>query len=175
MNIARNILVPLMLTGAVACSAGGHDGSITRHVRVIDDSHIAIHADGAPDAIVSADGEFRVAGAAVAVTPDQRQLVSAYFAAVVALRKDAIATGQAGLATAGVALGSVIAGLASGDTDKIDKDVDAQAAKIEAAAAMVCKDVSVVRSRQAALADRLPEFRPYALIDATGTRCGRVG
>lgn len=167
MNIVRNIVVPFLLGGAIAaCSSGSDNDSVFRYISVIDNTHIAVHAHSAADAIVTASGELSIAGKSVAVTPIQQDLLKRYFDGVISLRKDAIATGKAGVGTAEQAIGSVIAGIASGNADKIGTDVDAQAAKVDAAAAMVCKDLAAIHITQDAIADQLPAFQPYAQIGA---------
>ena len=66
----------------------------------------------------------------------------------------------------------MVSGLASGKPDRIGSEVEAQAAKVEAAAMSLCRDLSVIQTEQTAIADQLAEFRPYAVIDArTVTDC----
>ena len=71
-----------------------------------------------------------------------------------------------GAAVAGQAIRSVASGLASGDTDKIDAEVNASAARVEAKAALICDDLAEIQSTQQTLASQLEAFRPYALIKA---------
>ncbi len=168
MNIARNIVIPLVFASAItACSNSGSDNSVFRYINVLDNTHLAVHAHGAADAIVSADGDLSIAGNNIVVTPSERDLLKGYFASIIALRADAIDTGKAGANTAATAIGSVVAGIASGNADKIGDNVDAQAAKVDAAASMVCTDLANIRTAQSAIADQLAAFKPYALIDAS--------
>ena len=175
MNMSPRHALPclafLMLASAGCNNDGG--GSAFRHLSVVDANHVAVHARRGPDAIVSSDGTLRIDGQPIAVTPDQQGQLKLYFDAAIALHDDALATGAAGLATAGTAISSVVAGLASGDTDNIDAKVEAQAAKVEMRAAKVCAGLAELYARQQALAGSLDAFRPYATIDAQAPEdCG---
>lgn len=173
--------IPLVLfAGALAVALAGCDSAVSGTV-VTDDGYIALRdgyavvsAPGQPDASIAADGALRIGEAAIATTPEQRTQLARYYAEAAALRDDGIATGKAGLAVAGHALGSVISGLVSGDPDRIDKEVDAKARTVEASARKVCADLAQLRSTQDAIAAQLPAFRPYARIDAgDAERCQR--
>jgi hypothetical protein len=131
-----------------------HDGSIT------------VHARKAPDAIVTASGDLSIDGKAIALTPDQHALLRHYYAQVMTVRDDGIATGKAGASMAGHAIGSVASGLAHGDPDSIGPAIDARAKQVEAKAMAVCNDVQALQVQQNALADTLPAFKPYARIGA---------
>jgi predicted trehalose synthase len=155
-----------MLAAATAGCDHGDGGSTFQHLSVVDANHVAVHARSGPDAIVSSDGALEIGGQAVMLTSAQQTRLKQYFDAAVLLHDDALATGAAGLATAGTAIGSVVAGLASGDTDSIDAKVEAQAAKVEARAAKVCADLTELYATQQAVAESIDAFRPYATIDA---------
>ncbi len=167
MNTIRKASLPVLLASVIAACSGGSGGqSVLPRISVLDDGHVAVHARGAPDAVVSADGALAIADRNVAVTAQQQEALKRYYAGVVAIHKDAVATGKAGIGTAGTALKSVVSGLSSGDPDRIGREVQEQAAKVEAAAMSVCKDLSVIQAEQTAIAEQLAEFRPYAVIDA---------
>lgn len=153
---------------AFASGACGHNenGNSFTHFSVVDDSHLAIHAHDTAAAVIAVDGNLRIEGQPVALAPAQQALLKDYYAGIVALRRDAIATGAAGLATASTALSSVVSGLANGDPDSIGAKVDEKAAKLDAAAAKICVDLASIRMQQDAIAAQLPAFRPYALLDA---------
>src|SRR5512135_639812 len=102
MNTIRKASLPVLLAGVIAACSGGSGGqSVLPRISVLDDGHVAVHARGAPDAVVSADGN-------VAVTAQQQEALKRYYAGVVAIHKDAVATGKAGIGTAGTALKSVV-------------------------------------------------------------------
>ena len=140
------------------------NGSVFRYIS-IHDGNIAVHAHSAPDAIVTPAGDLSIDGKAMTLTPVQRDLLKQYYAQVLAVRDDGIATGKAGAAMAGHAIGSVAAGLAHGNPDSIGSAIDARAKQVEAKAMAVCNGVAALQTKQNAIASALPEFKPYALID----------
>lgn len=166
-NRIRNLTVPFALALTLAACESGQKNTSFTHFSVVDDTHVAIHARGAADAILAADGSLRIDGKTVTLTPPQQGLLEGYYHAIDGLRRDAIATGAAGIATAGTAIVSVVSGLASGDPDSIGPKVDAKAAKVDAAAAKVCADLAELRKQQEAIVVQLDAFRPYASIEAS--------
>lgn len=164
MSMIRKSSLPLLLAAIAACSSESH--SILPRISVVDDTHIAVHAGGAADAVVSVDGVLAIAGQNVTVTTQQQESLKRYYAGVIALHGDAIATGAEGMRTAGKALGSVVSGLVNGKADQIGSKVEAQAEKVAAAAMAVCRDLSVIQTEQNLIAGQVDAFRPYAVIDA---------
>jgi hypothetical protein len=156
----------MLLALCAATAACGHANTEFQHLSVLDDSHLAVHAPGRADAIVSASGALSIAGTPVTVDAAQAQIAARYFASAIALRNDAVKTGAAGASTAATAITSVAVGLASGNPDSIDAKVNASAAKVEAAANRVCADVLALTQAQDDLAASLPQFKPYATIAA---------
>ncbi len=155
-------LAAACLTGCQAKEASTTIGSyITLH-----GDTVAVHAPNRPDAQITANGELTIANRPIAVTDSERDLLKHYHATALAVRKHGIATGIAGMATAGRAISSVASGLASGNTDKIDTEVNASAAKVEASAALICNDLAEIHATQESLAGQLEAFKPYALIKA---------
>lgn len=166
MRIFSLVTTLLLSAGLAACgSHGDRNDTITSYLSVHDGS-VAVHAPNRPDADISATGDLSIQGASVTVTPAQRELLKHYYGTAVALREHGIATGNAGIATAGKAISSVASGLASGNTDKIDSEVNASAAKVEVKAMLVCEDLAELQSTQNTLAAQLPAFKPYALIES---------
>ncbi len=160
---ASLLLVAACLAG---CGKADHDVSINQAIRMHDGS-IAIRASGRPDADINANGDLSIDDQMIAVTPAQRDLLKRYYASALAIRDHGIATGEAGAKVAGTAIGSVVKGLASGDTDKIDSEVNASAAKVEAQAAHICEDLQQMHALQDSLSAQLEAFRPYAVLDGT--------
>lgn len=179
MSMNTHLIAAIALTTLSMCACtpqiGGGDSVSFRHISRIDATHIAVHARGdIADAVVSNVGDLAIDGKAVMLSPAQREDVRAYYMSAENLRKDALATGKAGIATAVTALGSVAKGLASGEPDRIGSEVDQQAAKVEASATKVCRDVADLRARQEALVASVAAFRPYATIGTCETlHCDR--
>ncbi|HEY8681937.1 MAG TPA: hypothetical protein VIM06_02100 [Rhodanobacter sp.] len=166
----RAYLLSIMLliaAGVAGCNDTSSDTVITYISTQTSDGSIAIHAHGRADANITAAGDLNIAGTKVTVTSEQRDLLKQYYITALMMRDHGIATGKAGMATAGKALSSVASGLASGNTDKIDSEVNASTANVEAHAALICNDLADLRSTQEKLlASQLPAFQPYALIKA---------
>jgi hypothetical protein len=156
----------MLLALCAAIAACSHGDSEFQHLSVLDDTHVAVHAPGLADAVVTASGALSIAGTPVTVDAAQAQIAARYFASALALRSDAMKTGAAGASTAATAIASVAVGLASGNPDSIDAKVNASAAKVEAAADRVCADVQALTQAQNELAAALPQFKPYATIAA---------
>lgn len=167
---SRHLFFALLATGLLAACSNGSDmsdfgstsianGGIRVHHGVA-----TLHVSGAPNAAISADGELRIDGRIVSTNPAQQQLLKRYAQAALAVREHGIATGKAGAAVAGAAIQGIAASIASGDSNQIDKHVDAKAKQVEAAANLICLDIVQIRTAQNALATELPAFKPYASI-----------
>ena len=164
MRILPLLPVFLLAAGLIGCGHdSAHDDTIGNYLSIHDGS-VAVHAPDRADANISVAGNLGIDGTSITVTPAQRDLLKHYYTTALTLRAHGIATGNAGIATAGKALASVATGLASGHPDKIDGEVNASAAKVEAKALLVCHDLAELQSTQNALATQLPAFQPYALI-----------
>lgn len=125
---------------------------------------VTLHVSDAPNAVISADGELRIDGKAVATTPAQQALLKRYASSALAVREHGIATGEAGAAVAGAAIRGIAASITTGDSDQIDKHVDAKARQVDTEANKICMDITNIKAAQDALATDLPAFRPYAGI-----------
>jgi hypothetical protein len=154
-----------LLTG---CSGGMtiDDGSGMQTIRFHDGS-VALHKSGAPEADITVAGDLSIDGKAIVVTPSQRDLLKQYYAQALLVRSAGVATGKAGAAMAGHAIGSVVSGLAHGDPDSIGPAIDARAKQIEAKAMTVCTAFDALRDKQNAISNVLPAFKPYASTGGT--------
>lgn len=161
MTCTTVIALTALLAGCTMDFGGGQVGS---HIS-IHDGNISVHARGAPDAVIAADGSLSIDGKAVTVTSDQRDLLKKYYAQAMTIRTDGIAIGKAGAAMAGHAAGAVASGLAHGNPDSIGPAIDARAADLEKKAGGICVDLATLRSNQEAVAAALPAFKPYASIN----------
>lgn len=167
MNTIRTFAFAIAFAALLSgCIIESDDSSVFQHISIHDGS-IAVHARNAPDAIVTPAGDLNIAGKAIALTPDQRVLLQQYYTQVMAVRDDGIATGKAGAAMAGHAIGSVASGFAHGNPDSIGPAIETRAKGIEAKAMAVCNDVAALRAKQDTIASSLPAFKPYASIEAS--------
>ena len=151
-----------------ACGHGGDHSRTTgvfQHLSIADNGDIVAHAGDGSTARISSAGDLDIAGSLVAVSATNRKLLQGYHADALALRNHAVATGKAGMQTGLHAVGAVARGLASGDTDSIDSEVDSRANKVDALAHTVCQDLARLYADQGQVTAAIPAFRPYATIE----------
>lgn len=112
---------------------------------------------------LSPKGDLIIDGTPVPVTPEQRALLLDYRSHIAAVANAGVNIGMhsADLATHAVAesLKSVFTGGSDAD---VEQKVEAQAAKVEAAALQLCNALPGMMESQNRLAAALPEFKPYA-------------
>lgn len=166
---------PLRVLGLVlatallgACNHGGDHSrttSVFQHLSIADNGDVVAHARDGSAARISAAGDLEIGGKPVMATASQRRLLQSYHANALALRNDAAATGEAGMQTGLHALDAVAKGLASGDTDSIDSEVNGRARKVDALAHTVCQDLARLYADQEQVTTAIPAFRPYATIE----------
>lgn len=124
--------------------------------------NLKLTASGHPRAEVSAKGDFIVDGKPVPVNDQQRALLVAYHRELGGIADAGIATGKEGAKLAGKAVGAAVKGIFSGDPDRIDREMEAEAKKVEAEAMKICDRLPGLYKAQQDLATALPAFQPYA-------------
>ena len=129
-----------------------------------DDSGLALHADGAPEAHLTSDGTFTIGNSPVEVTAEQRAALVGFYGAAHGIIEHGIATGKAGAAVGVAAASEVLDGLAKGDTSQIGAKVEAKADAVRQAASKICDDLAAVRQAQVAAATALAAFKPYGTV-----------
>lgn len=133
----------------------------------LQNDEVTLHVQSAPDAVINAAGDLSIDQHPAAVSAAQRALLQDYYRNVLAARDHGILTGKAGAAIAGQAIKSVVQGVASGNTDNIDKEIDAKSQKVTQAALKICQDMAGIKTAQDNLAGQLAAFKPYAgIVDA---------
>ena len=162
--VSAGLLALVLAVSVSACSFDNGDGSIGSLIQV-HDGWVSIRGRNDTTAHIKADGDLRIAGKTVVLTPAQRALTTQYYAQVQVTLHDGMETGKAGAAMAGSVIGAVFSGLAHGDTHDIDRKANAQAAKIEVHVARICDDMQAIQATQNRLAAQLPAFAPYTVID----------
>lgn len=135
----------------------GHDVNINGH-------HYGRTDDDRPKAEITPQGDLLLDGKAVAVTPQQRAMLLEYRGQIIAIANAGMTLGSKGAELAGKAIGESLGALLSGNTDEIEKRVEAEAGKIEAEARLLCKQMPPMLATQQKLAASLPEFKPYATM-----------
>lgn len=131
-------------------------------------------SDTRPDAELTPSGELLIDGKPVPVNAQQHAMLVQYRQALMAVAERGMALGVQGADLGGQAVGEVFKGLMSGNTDQIDKNINAKASKLEAEATLLCKDLRPVQALQQQLATALPQFAPYATMKASDIDdCGK--
>lgn len=119
-----------------------------------------------PKAEISPAGDLLVDGREVAVTPQQRELLLDYRGHLLALIESGMALGARGADLGIQAAGDALKSVFNGGMDDFEARIEAEAAKIEAEALKLCEGLPALLETQQQLAASLPEFRPYATMEA---------
>ncbi|WP_134709912.1 hypothetical protein [Stenotrophomonas maltophilia] len=140
----------------------------------ITQGNIKISADKQPRAEITPDGRLLIAGKEVAANETQRRQLQEYRGHVVAIAMDGMDVGLAGAKLGASAAGEALKGIFSGDSEGIEKRINAEAEKIEAQAKRICNRMPAMLASQQALAASLPAFKPYATMDQSDVDdCGK--
>ncbi len=163
----RIALLPITLSVLLlaACGPGGNDAGRTRSTALWG-KNVTLTAEGAPKAEITAEGDFIVDGKKLAVNASQRALLVAYHRELGGIADAGIATGKEGAKLAGKAVGAAVKGIFSGEPDRIEQEIEAEAKKVEAEAMKICDRLPGLYQAQQNLAAALPEFTPYASMDS---------
>jgi hypothetical protein len=156
------------LCGAIsACSGHVDDLSNTDMLNGaihLSNGQVTLRAENAPDAIINANGDLQINQQNITTSPAERDLLKSYYENALMIRTDGIATGKAGAAVGAQALKSVANGLASGNTDQIQQQIEAKAKAVKDAAQKICQDLANIKTSQDQLSTQLPAFKPYGRI-----------
>ncbi len=186
MNLLRLLPAPLLCLPLIACggTSSAPDKTIGKSVaeatsgvgqtvkEAMDDArkdiaqgNIKISADKQPRAEITPDGRLLIAGKEVAANDTQRRHLQEYRGHVVAIAMDGMDVGLAGAKLGASAAGEGLKGIFSGDSEGVEKRINAEAEKIEAQAKRICDRLPAMLASQQALARELPAFKPYATMD----------
>lgn len=138
--------------------------SISDGVHINVNGHESKRGDNLPKAEITPQGDLLIEGKQVAVDAAQRKLLLDYRNHIIAVAEAGMAIGVKGADLAGKAISETIGGLISGDTDGIEKKIEAEASKIEADAMKLCAQLPPMLATQQQLAASLPAFKPYATM-----------
>ncbi|RDS86469.1 hypothetical protein DWU99_04320 [Dyella psychrodurans] len=122
---------------------------------------VTLHAKDSPDAVISANGDLQIDQKSVETSPAERELLKSYYENAMMIRTDGIATGKAGAAVGAQALKSVAKGIAGGNGDQIQQEIDAKTKVVKEAALKICQDLANIKTNQDQLVAQLPAFKPY--------------
>lgn len=114
---------------------------------------------------ITPKGDLLIDGRAVTITPEQRKLLLEHRGHIIALAEAGAEVGMQGADLATKAMGEALKGVFTGNTDEIEKRVEAEASKIKASALKLCDKLPAMMASQQQLKTSLPEFAPYATMD----------
>lgn len=127
-----------------------------------------------PKAEITPQGDLLIGGTAVAIDAAQRRQLLAYRTQILDIADAGIAVGMQGVELGTRAARGAIASVLSGERDAFEARMEAEGARIEAEAQKICERLPALLASQQALAAALPDFRPYATMDASSIdNCGK--
>lgn len=123
------------------------------------------HADDRPKAELTPQGELLIDGRKVDANAEQQALLRQYRRQIEGVASAGMDIGAQGAELGVKAAKEALLGIFSGDTEEIERKVEAEAEGIKAAARQLCNQLPGLKETQDALAASMPEFRPYATLD----------
>ncbi|MDR7134463.1 hypothetical protein J2X06_001647 [Lysobacter niastensis] len=114
---------------------------------------------------ITPQGDLLIDGRAITITAEQRKLLLEHRGHIIALAEAGAEVGMQGADLATKAMGEALKGVFTGNTDEIEKRVEAEAGKMKASALKLCDKLPAMMASQQKLKASLPEFAPYATMD----------
>lgn len=118
-----------------------------------------------PKAEISPQGDLLISGERIAINDAQRKLLMDHRQHLLSIAEAGIAIGIQGADLGVMAATTALKGVLSGNTEDIERRIEAEAQKIEAEAMKICDLLPALMASQQALAASLPELVPYATMD----------
>lgn len=118
-----------------------------------------------PKADITPQGDLLIGGKPITIDDKQRALLLQHRANVTAVALAGMEIGVQGADLGMRAASEAIKGIFSGNTDDIEKKIEAEAEKMKLSAAKLCEKLPPLKDSQQALAAAIPEFKPYANMD----------
>ncbi len=123
------------------------------------------HKSGQGKAEITPKGDLLIDGRAVAINQEQRKLLLEYRGHVASVAEAGVEIGMQGADLATKAVGAALKGVFTGNTEDVEKHVEAEASKIKASALKLCDRLPAMMASQQKLKTAVPEFAPYATMD----------
>lgn len=121
--------------------------------------------DSVPDAAITPQGDFLIAGKPVALTPQQRKEVLAYRAQYIVIAREGIAIGHEGVeAGRRAVVPMVFAALFGASDHEIEASMKKRLVGVRDDAMKLCERLPALMAAQRQLAADLPAFQPYATL-----------
>lgn len=133
----------------------------------INGKRLSRKAEDLPAAHITRDGQLVVAGETIAMDDDARAMARDYRDSVIAVAETGMDIGVQGADLGMKAAREAIGSLFRGDTEEVEKRIEAQAKDLEASALRLCDRLPALLSAQQSLAAAVPEFAPYARMEAS--------
>lgn len=127
--------------------------------------NLDLDVTGQPKAEITPTGDFLIDGKPVALNTEQKALMLEYRGHLAKVADAGIGVGIEGADLAGKAMSEAIKGVFTGETDQIDKKIEAEAEGVKQSAQKLCDLLPAMKITQDKLAAALPEFKPYATMD----------
>lgn len=173
MSMPRILIVAITAMATLALTACGRSHTsinISTGNIVLHDGYVTVHADDAPNATVTSDGNLRIGARHITVDEHQRTLLRTYYRDAERIGHQGIAVGKAGAHMAGGTVGDVFKNLFSGHPDRIDGDVHKRTDRLLAKVAVICDGLKSLQTTQDAVAGQVDAFRPYARLHDSDVR-----
>lgn len=173
------LLSTLLLTGClpdaeIEQSLAEANAEIDQAARLIAEENMQLEADGRPDAEITPEGDLLIGGKSVALSADQRALLAAHRTQLVGIATEGVQIGRQGVDLAGKAMKSALFAVLTGNEARFERKMEAEASKIEASALKLCDRLPALLASQNAVAEAVPEFKPYARMDQSDiAECAR--
>ena len=156
------LLTACMPQADIERSLAEANAEIDHAARLIAEENMQLQAEGRPDAEITPAGDLLIDGKAVAVSAEQRALLVSHRTQLAAIATEGVQIGRQGVDLAGKAMKSALFAVLTGNGERFERRMEAEAAKIEASARVLCERLPALLASQNALADAVPEFKPYA-------------
>jgi hypothetical protein len=120
-------------------------------------------------ATITANGDLSIAGQAVTLNTEQRELTKQYYAATKQIAMQGLEIGKESAKLATQAIGSAIGGIISGKNEaEIEKSVEAKAGNIKIVADKLCASALELQAIEKKLTMALPQFKPEPMTVEQG-------
>lgn len=167
-HLARIAVLSCSLVSLAACTAfvnADHELDAASRKLATENMTLTTDADKVPDAAITPQGDFLIAGKPITLTRQQRKEVSAYRAQSIEIAREGIAIGHAGVEVGRRAVvPMVFAALFGASDDTIETNMKERLTNVRAATAKLCDRLPDLMAAQQQLADDLPAFAPYATL-----------
>jgi hypothetical protein len=159
MTYQRTFLLATLCVFLGACNIP--DTTMANGAVTLKGNVVTLHADNAPDAMISAQGELQIGDKTIAVTPAQQGLLILYYQSIADVHDTGVQMGKVGAGMGMKALKDKLDGQSKQTTDA---DAKGGGAQLKALGMKICQDQINMKNAQDQIAAQLPAFKPYSAI-----------